>query len=230
MDITLIHLIGAILTAIAALFALMKPAKKWGKALWLKTGGRNGAKIDLILGELTPNGGMSLKDAVMRIEERQHGMDAFFRAQLNLHNVAIVRTDAEGKLTAINRQYQRMTGYSLVEVEGDGWINAIHPDDRAKVKKQWEEAIAGGREYIEDIKFLTASGETILTHASVFREIDAQDNIRGYLGTITPILETPTGLTEECQEALDWVINEKNRREKSDTQSTGAIPKPQQAG
>lgn len=212
MEITL-HLIVAIITAIAALAAMLKPAKRWSKELWRKTLGRNGVNIDLILAELQSNGGTSLKDAVMRIEERQHGMDAFFRAQLNLHNVAIIRTNEKGKLTAINRQYQRMTGYSLIEVEGDGWINAIHPEDREKVKKQWEEAIAGGREYTEDWRFLNALGETFMAHASVFREIDAHGNIRGYLGTITPVIEPNT----ECQEAIEWVKYEKDRREKSDT-------------
>lgn len=220
---TAVHMAGAIITMLAALLALLKPCKKWCSLLWKKTLGRNGVKIDLILGELTPNGGTSLKDAVVRIEERQHGMDAFFRAQLNLHNVAIVRTDAEGKLTAINRQYQRMTGYSLIEVEGDGWINAIHPEDRQKVKDQWDEAIASGREMTEDMRFLTALGETIMAHASVFREIDVDGNIRGYLGTITPVLPE---LNEDCQEALDWVRNEKNRREESDTQDTGIVTKP----
>ena len=216
MELIAIQWLVAIISATTGFIVMLKPVRAgllWG---WKKTLGRRGAQLDRIENELTHNGGTSLKDAIYRIEDRQYGMEAFFRAQLNLHNVAIVRTDKDGKLIAINRQYQRMTGYSLVEVRGDGWINAIHPDDRSKVKHQWDEAIAGGREYTEDIKFITASGDSFMAHASIFRELDSAGVIRGYLGTITPLLEPPRLIRPECAGLMEWVREQKEAADGKD--------------
>ena len=200
MELVSIHYIIVIFIGI---LGLIKPVRAFIKHWWNRTVGRRGLKIDRILMELQSNNGTSLKDAIVRIEERQQTMDAFFRAQLNLHNVAIVRTDAFGKLTAVNRQYQRMTGYSLAEVQGDGWINTIHPKDQERVKRNWAAAVGGKREYVEDIQIKTALGDTFMAHASVFREIDADGTVRGYLGTIVPMLDFEKPI--ECEEALAWI-------------------------
>src|SRR5690606_23839241 len=38
--------------------------------------------------------------------------------------------------------WQRVTGQSWEEFRGDGWIDAVHPDDREAVLKEWGRALA----------------------------------------------------------------------------------------
>lgn len=138
-----------------------------------------------ILAELKPNDSSSLRDAIDRIEHKMGGLEAFTSAQLNVHTIAIVRTDEKGRLIYANRFYQRILGVSAAEVMGEGWINVIHPSEREKIKRLWQEAVTSRREFNEDITFITSKGVSLKGHANVYKEIDAKGNIRGYLGVIT---------------------------------------------
>lgn len=182
---TIEHIIALISGILGLLAALPKVRDKF-KWLWVRTLGRRGAQLDRIEKELRPNGDSSMRDAIDRIEDRQYDFDAFLSATLNTEKEAIFRTDAKGSLYAINRAHQRLLGYSLAEMEGDGWKNCVHPDDREKIVRQWEETVNSKMELNEDIKFLHADGHTLLAHANVYREIDSNGVLRGYLGVIRP--------------------------------------------
>lgn len=198
MDLIAIQYMIAIFSAISGFFLALKPVRAAIAKLWAKTFGRKAARqaafeIEIrttlaeVLSEMRPNGGASMRDAIDRIDYKQGGFDAFLNAQLNIQNVAVVRTDAKGKLTNVNRQYQRMMGYSLAEVLGEGWINVIHPDNRDKIVDNWKDAVEAEREFSEDIKYLRVDGTSFMAHANVYREIDDNGNIRGWLGVIIPL-------------------------------------------
>jgi PAS domain S-box-containing protein len=187
MELLTLQYLIALFSAISGFFLALKPVRAFIAKIWKLTIGRNAAKLDNILAELRPNGGDSLRDSVNRIEHQQKGFEAFLSAQLNIQDVAIVRTDAAGKLTNVNRQYQRMMGYSLAEVMGEGWINCIHPEDRERVVDNWKDAVTAGREVSEDIKYLRADGTSFVAHANVYREVDDEGVIRGWLGIIVPL-------------------------------------------
>lgn len=193
----------------------LRPVRMFLKRLWYKTIGKRGAQLDRIEdrldAELTANGGSSLKDAIGRIETRQHQIDAFLRTSLHLHETAIVRTDANGKVTAVNREYKRLTGASLDEVRGDGWINVIAMHDRDRVRANWDNAVAEGREYHDDITFLDHHGNEFTAHTDVYRELDYKGNIHGYLGVIVPASKNPCIFTEECVTLLkERVLEDQN--------------------
>lgn len=53
----------------------------------------------------------------------------------------IWRTDTEGLCTFVNRRWQETTGMTNGEWMGEGWANAIHPEDRDRVSAAWSEAV-----------------------------------------------------------------------------------------
>ncbi|QDA35686.1 PAS domain S-box protein (plasmid) [Paracoccus liaowanqingii] len=55
---------------------------------------------------------------------------------------AVWETDANGMVVADSPSWRAYTGQSLQEWLGYGWLDAIHPDDRAYAEQQWREAIA----------------------------------------------------------------------------------------
>ena len=135
---------------------------------------------------MRPNGRTSLRDAIDRIETRQSDFDAFLSAQLNIGDKAVFRTDASGNVISNNRQHQRLTGFSVGEVEGGGWINVIHPKWRTCIHDKWAAAVKEGREFSEDIMYVTPEGEEYMVHVNAYREIDSNGDIRGFLGVVTP--------------------------------------------
>lgn len=166
------------------------------------------ASIEKILAQLVPNGSTSLRDAVDRIETKQNDIEAFLTAQLNVHSVAIVRTDSEGKLTYVNRAYQRMFGVSMAEVLGDGWVNVIHPSDRERIFHLWQETVDSKREFNEDIKFQNSAGEMIIGHANVYREVDRHGEVRGWIGVI--IIGDQMVLDDRCYDRLRDLLAKEN--------------------
>lgn len=187
MDImTLEHWI-ILFSALTGFVVAMYPIRCMLIKLWKKTFGRNRVLLNSILKELLPNGETSMRDAVDRIEQRQSDFDAFLSAQLNIGDKAVFRTDSLGKVISNNRQHQRLTGFSVGEVTGDGWINVLHPKWRKCIHDKWLDAVAEGREFSEDIMYVKPDGEEYMVHVNAYREIDSKGTIRGYLGVVTPL-------------------------------------------
>lgn len=55
---------------------------------------------------------------------------------------AVWETDAAGVVTADSPTWRAYTGQTVDEWLGYGWLDAIHPDDRAYAERQWREAVA----------------------------------------------------------------------------------------
>jgi PAS domain S-box-containing protein len=213
MDLIAIQYLIALFAAIVGFFAALKPVRGFVVKCWDATLGRRRVKLQLVqdtrlakqevfeieirsalkvlLAEMKPNGSSSMRDAIDRIEERQDDFEAFLNAQLNIGNEAVFRTDAEGHVITNNRKHQNLTGFSMAQVEGDGWINVIHPNWRTKTHLKWHEAVSEGREFSEDIMYVTTAGEEYMVHVNAFRERDATGKIRGYLGIVTPLTPEP---------------------------------------
>ena len=55
---------------------------------------------------------------------------------------AVWETDADGLVVTDSPSWRACTGQTLEESLGYGWLDAIHPDDRAHAERQWREAVA----------------------------------------------------------------------------------------
>lgn len=56
-------------------------------------------------------------------------------------------TDADGANIYTNAQFSRYTGMTADALLGEGWIEAIHPDDRARTTSSWNRARDAGEFY-----------------------------------------------------------------------------------
>jgi PAS domain S-box-containing protein len=174
----------------------MTKSIKW---VWRKTFGATRHSLNIILSELTPNGGGSMKDVLNEVRENQEDYYALVSARLDADHQAVVITDAEGKVTNISRAFQEYTGMTQDMMEGDGWINLIHPDDRIAVAEQWHHVVKDGREMSVDQRYIRPdNGKVLHVHIKVYRQRDTKGKIRGFLAVIHP-LET----TKMCPYSVD---------------------------
>jgi PAS domain S-box-containing protein len=72
------------------------------------------------------------------------------------HSVWI--TSAEGFAEYSNQRWLELTGLSMEESLGHGWLSAIHPDDAAQTMARWEEAAALGKTFEAEYRIKTADG------------------------------------------------------------------------
>ncbi|WP_198156951.1 ATP-binding protein [Aquincola tertiaricarbonis] len=57
------------------------------------------------------------------------------------------KTSAQGLLEGDNPGWARFTGQTREQYAGDGWLQALHPDDRAEAAERWRAAVQAGAPY-----------------------------------------------------------------------------------
>jgi PAS domain S-box-containing protein len=73
-----------------------------------------------------------------------------FRSLLKAITSVVWTTDAEGRFVTPQPSWSEFTGQSWDELRDFGWLNALHPDDRERVRKLWEAARAAKTRYKSD--------------------------------------------------------------------------------
>ena len=98
-----------------------------------------------------------------RLTARLAESDARYRAITEVSPQVVWFGDPDGVITDCNAYWYAYTGLTAEESLGEGWTQAIHPDDRARVHRVWraavDEARAGGPgAYEVELRFRAADG------------------------------------------------------------------------
>jgi PAS domain S-box-containing protein len=67
-------------------------------------------------------------------------------------------TDTEGFCYDFNEPCQRYLGMTMEEIRGYGWIEAIHPDDRALAVAKWQKSLQNGTPFGAEYRLRRADG------------------------------------------------------------------------
>ena len=103
--------------------------------------------------------------------------------------VGIFRTDPEGATTYVNPKWCAISGLTAAQALGDGWLAGVHPDDREKLAKGWQESTQATRTSVSDYRFVRPDGTQAWVIGQAVPELNSQNQIIGYVGTITDITE-----------------------------------------
>jgi two-component system cell cycle sensor histidine kinase/response regulator CckA len=106
-----------------------------------------------------------------------------------LSPVGVYRTDAAGDCTYVNKMWLEMAGIAEASAMGNGWSNAIHPDDRQHVIDQWNYCTARRIPFRAEYRFKNPKGQITWVLGRAVAEIDEQASVSGYIGTVTDITE-----------------------------------------
>jgi len=121
------------------------------------------------------------------------------------------RTDAAGNCVYVNRMYENLSGLSAAEAAGSGWARAIHPDDRERVFREWEDAARNNKPYASTHRFLRPDGSVIWTSvkAAAIRE---ESKLLGYTGSVEDITERRQNMEalRESREQLSLALDGSN--------------------
>ncbi len=107
----------------------------------------------------------------------------------NASPVGIFQTDALGNCTYINERWSQITGLTLEEAQGDGWLQGIHAQDRERISQEWEHAAQHNIPFSSEYRFYNSWGEVNWVFGQAIAEYDAAGNLSGYVGSITDINE-----------------------------------------
>ncbi len=121
--------------------------------------------------------------AALRQTERR------YETLANMLPVGIFRTDAAGATTYVNPAWCAIAGLSAEQALGFGWMDAVHPEDLPRLRREWEDSTQRGAPAFSDYRFLRPDGTTAWVMGQAVPETDAAGEVIGYVGTVTDITE-----------------------------------------
>jgi PAS domain S-box-containing protein len=104
--------------------------------------------------------------------------------------VGIYATDAAGKWVFVNAKWQELAALTEEEARGDGWVNALHPDDTASVGEAWSALARDGEPFALEYRFRRPDGTIVWVGDRAVAVHGEYSEIVGYLGTIVDITES----------------------------------------
>ena len=123
-------------------------------------------KINSIHAEVKFNGGGSIKDAVLRIENRVNVIDTKLNGiqenqyvSMNLQGIAFWVSNDKGKCEYASTNLCKLLGRSETEIMGDGWAAYIIPEDRDRVYKEWVFSVEHKSVFDEHYTFKRGDGK-----------------------------------------------------------------------
>ncbi|MCU0606118.1 MAG: PAS domain S-box protein [Candidatus Edwardsbacteria bacterium] len=119
--------------------------------------------------------------------ERLRQSEGRFETLASISPVGIFRTDAAGSTSYVNPRWCQISGLTPREAMGDGWLNAVHPDDREQVRSGWDSAVNAQASPQVEYRFIRRDGSTAWVIGQAVPEHGADGRIAGYVGTITDI-------------------------------------------
>jgi PAS domain S-box-containing protein len=92
------------------------------------------------------------------LEQALHESEERYRALAMATDQIVWRCDAAGNNVWTSENWQRLSGWSSDEAKGRGWLDFVHPDDRARVEQSWQESLTGGREFHSEFRSRARDG------------------------------------------------------------------------
>lgn len=143
------------------------------------------------------------KEAELALRKSQQ----LFQTLAQFSPVGIFRTTPEGFTTYVNPKWSELSGLPFEKALGNNWLDAVHPEDRAKIIAKWNSDTSTKDFSSAEYRFLREDGTIIWVIGNAVPEWN-NNNINGYIGTITDI-------TKIKQFEMD-LLQAKNKAEESD--------------
>ena len=159
---------------------------------------KDGRKIDFLVSgsPINDSDGKTIASigAMVDITERKKAEKALIESQQQFETLAqmspvgIFRTRPDGYTYYVNPKWCELSGLSFDDAQGDGWMKAVHPEDRGFLTKNWNPDTYNGKKSLAEYRFLKPDGSIIWVLGNAIPEIIDGEH-KGFIGTITNITE-----------------------------------------
>lgn len=112
-----------------------------------------------------------------------------YRELAQMVPVGICHFDNNGKCTYVNGRHMALIGRTWEETMGSGWLDFVHPEDKARIKDTWERTgkLENSSSVVCEYRFLRPDGQLMHVIGEVHTQIDAGGKVRGYIVAQTDI-------------------------------------------
>jgi PAS domain S-box-containing protein len=121
-----------------------------------------------------------------RIESSLIESQALFKALAEGSPVGIFKTTVDGETTYVNPKWCELSGVIPTEAMGQGWLKAVHPEDRKLLSAKWADESQTGQVSMAEYRFLKPDKSIVWVLGYAVPEF-VDGSIVGYVGTIIDI-------------------------------------------
>lgn len=101
--------------------------------------------------------------------------------------VPVFESDAKGHFTYVNPAYSKLTGLSVENSLGEGWVEALHPEDRSRVFKAWSSATDAQIDFNSVYRFRNLHTDVVTEMRGSAKPLhDGRGTVVGWVGTLEP--------------------------------------------
>jgi len=112
--------------------------------------------------------------------------EARYRALVRASSSLVWTTAADGQIVDMP-EWRALTGQTVDEVRGWGWLNALHPDDGGRTRVVWQAAVDARSIYETEYRIRRWDGEYVWHQARGVAVLEADGSIREWVGICVDI-------------------------------------------
>ena len=120
------------------------------------------------------------------VERRQREQSAEMEAVNDAALVGLFHADTAGHCTYVNSTFERMSGLHAAQAAGNGWLDPVHAEDRARVVDEWHAALAQGQRHRSEFRYLQADGRVVWVQLQA-APIVLDGRVTGFVGCVEDI-------------------------------------------
>ncbi len=160
---------------------------------WMGPNGRNYDIFDFPFRDT--DGSQLILEMGIDITERKQAENAVrqgeerYRSLTEATTQIVWTTDPQGQVVSDMPLWREFTGQSVDEIQGWGWINALHPDDREQTARIWTKAVQEKTLYETEYRIRRRDGEYRYVSVRGIPVLEQNGPIREWIGTCTDITE-----------------------------------------
>ncbi|MUH01408.1 PAS domain S-box protein [Scytonema sp. UIC 10036] len=118
-----------------------------------------------------------------RAEEALRESEERYRVLITQAPVGIYQTDAQGNTLYVNPRWSEMSGLSMLEARGMGWVPAIHPEDRERVFSIWRNATQQAGPFEMEYRYRKPDGQETWVSGQAVAIRNEAGEVAYYFGT-----------------------------------------------
>lgn len=141
-------------------------------------------KVTIVLSEVSPNGGSSMKDVVKRIEHRLYELELTSLTVLDHEQRGVFKTNSSGEIVWLNRSCAQAFDRGRDDLLRYGWLSCVVTEERASIAEEWENAVHLQRQVSLEFSIDTISGNRRELLIKGYPILGNNQVFLGYIGTV----------------------------------------------